>query len=127
MVIATESRVHPDIASVIVGRDLVADKDSIKGWMSVEGDTVSFTRDESSTPESFELTAEEEDFLYGGDRSFVRLFHSDGGSAEQVAEFPAWEVTGYGADDGFPPHNARHRGRHGCSHRLMAANGAKHL
>ena len=32
---------------------------------------------------------------------FVRLFHSDGGSAEQVAEFPAWEVTGYGADDGF--------------------------
>ena len=101
MVIATESRVHPDIASVIVGRDLVADKDSIKGWMSVEGDTVSFTRDESSTPESFELTAEEEDFLYGGDRSFVRLFHSDGGSAEQVAEFPAWEVTGYGADDGF--------------------------
>ena len=101
MVIAAKARVHVDIASVIVNRGLVPDKESIKGWMGVEGDTVSFTRDESSDPESFELTAEEEDFLYGGDRSFVRLFHSDGGAVELVAEYPAWDVGGYGAADGF--------------------------
>ena len=101
MVIAAEARVHVDIASVIVARGLVPDRESIKGWMSVEGDTVSFTRAESSATESFELTAEEEDFLYGGDRSFVRLFHSDGGAAELVAEYPAREVAGYGASDGF--------------------------
>ena len=101
MVIAAKARVHVDIASVIVNRGLVPDKESIKGWMSVEGDTVSFTRDDSSDPESFELTAEEEDFLYGDDRTFVRLFHSDGGAAEQVAEYSAWDVGGYGAVDGF--------------------------
>ena len=101
MVIATESRVQVDVASVIVGRGLVPDKESIKGWMSVEGDTVSFTVDESSDPQSFELTSEEEDFLYGGDRSFVRLHFSDGGAAEQVGEYPAWEIAGYGAADGF--------------------------
>ncbi len=101
MVIAAKARFHVDIASVIVNRGLVPDKESIKGWMGVEGDTVSFTRDESSDPESFELTAEEEDFLYGGDRRFVRLFHSDGGAAEQVAEYSAWDVGGYGAVDGF--------------------------
>lgn len=101
MVIATESRIHTDIASVIVDRGLVPDKEAIKGWMSVEGDTVSFTRDESSSPESFELTAEEEDSLFGGDRNFVRLFHSDGRDVELVAEYPAQDVAGYGADDGF--------------------------
>ena len=101
MVIAAKARVHADIASVIVGRGLVPDKESIKGWMSVEGDTVSFTRDESSDPESFELTAEEEDFLYGGDRSFARLYFSDGGAPELVAEYPASGVGGYGAVDGF--------------------------
>ncbi len=101
MVIATENRIHTDIASVIVARGLVPDKESIRGWMGVEGNTVSFTRDESSPPESFELTSEEEDLLYGGDRDFVRLFHSDGGPAELVAEYPAWNVAGYGATDGF--------------------------
>lgn len=101
MVIAAKARVHVDIASVIVNRGLVPDKESIKGWMSVEGNTVSFTRDDSADPESFDLTAEEEDFLYGGDRTFVRLFHSDGGAAEMVAEYPAWDVGGYGAVDGF--------------------------
>ena len=111
---------------MIFARGLVPDKDSIKGWMSVEGDTVSFTRDESSAPESFELTAEEEDFLYGGDRSFVRLYFSDGGAAEQVAESPGWDVAGYGAADGF------HLTLLGTQEdmqltRLMAANGAKRL
>ena len=101
MVIATENRIHTDIASVIVARGLVPDKESIRGWMGVEGNTVSFTRDESSPPESFELTSEEEDLLYGGDRDFVRLFHSDGGDAELVAEYQGWNVAGYGATDGF--------------------------
>lgn len=101
MVLAVESRVHVDIAAVIVARGLVPDKESIRGWMGVEGNTVSFTRDESSPPESFELTAEEEDFLYGGDRSFVRIFHSDGGPAELVAEYSGWDVAGYGATNGF--------------------------
>ncbi|MCY3862241.1 MAG: hypothetical protein OXG67_09805 [bacterium] len=101
MVIATENRVHTDIASVIVARGLVPDKESIRGWMSLEGDTVSFTRDESSAPESFELTAEEKEALYGGDRSFVRLYHSTGGPAEPVAEYAGSQVTGYGTTDGF--------------------------
>ncbi|MYL09267.1 MAG: hypothetical protein F4015_07285, partial [Acidimicrobiia bacterium] len=101
VVIATENRIHTDIASVIVARGLVPDQESIGGWMGVEGNTVSFTRDESSPPESFELTPEEEELLYGGDRDFVRLFHSDGGPAELVAEYPAWNVAGYGATDGF--------------------------
>lgn len=101
MVLAVETRVRVDIASVIVARGLVPDKESIRGWMSVEGTTVSFTRDESSPPESFELTPEEEDLLYGGNRSFVRLFHSDGGAAELVAEYQGWDVAGYGATDGF--------------------------
>ncbi len=101
MVIALEHRVQPDIAAVIVGRDLVPNKESIKGWTSVEGDTVSFTRDESSPPESFTLTAEEEDFLYEGDRSFIQMYHSNNGAVEMTGEFPAWEVDGYGATDGF--------------------------
>lgn len=101
MVIATENRILTDIASVIVGRGLVPDKESIRGWTGVKGNTVSFTRDESSPPESFELTSEEEELLYGGDREFVRLFHSDGGDAELVAEYQGWNVAGYGATDGF--------------------------
>lgn len=101
MVIATENRSHPDMASVIVARGLVPDKESIRGWMGVEGNTVSFTRDESSPVESFELTPEEEDLFYRGDRNFVRLFHSDGGDAELVAEYQGWDVAGYGATDGF--------------------------
>ena len=101
MVLAVEGRVHVDIAAVIVARGLVPDKESIRGWMGVEGNTVSFTRDESSPPESFELTAQEEDFLYGGDRSFIRIFHSDGGTAELVAEYSGWDVAGYGATNGF--------------------------
>ncbi|MDE0581090.1 MAG: procyclic acidic repetitive family protein [bacterium] len=101
MVLAVESRVHADVAAVIVARGLVPDKESIRGWMGVEGNTVSFTRDESSAPESFELTAEEEEFLYGADRSFVRLYHSAGGPAELVAEYAGTQVAGYGAADGF--------------------------
>ena len=101
MVLAVETQVHVDIAAVIVGRGLVPDKGSIKGWMGVEGNTVSFTRDDSSPPESFELTPEEENFLYGGDRNFVRIFHSDGGPAELVSEYQGWDVAGYGANDGF--------------------------
>ena len=101
MVIATENRIHADIASVIVARGLVPDKESIRGWTGLEGSTVSFTRDESSPPESFELTPEEEDLLYGGDRDFVRLFHSDGGDAELVAEYQGWDAAGYGATDGI--------------------------
>lgn len=101
IVIAVESRVHPDVASVIVARGLAPDRESIRGWTSVEGDTVSFTRDESSAPESFELTAEEEDFLYGGEQSYVRLYSSDGGAAEMAAEYPAWEVAGHGGAGGF--------------------------
>ena len=101
MVIGVESRIHADIAAVIAARGLVPDKQSIQGWMSVEGNTVSFTRDDSSEPESFELTAEEHDFLYGGDQSFVRLYSSNGGAAELVAEYPGWDVAGYGAADGF--------------------------
>lgn len=101
MVIATENRVHTDIASVIVARGLVPDKESIQGWMSVEGNTVNFTRDESSSPESFELTAEEEEALYGGERSFARLYHSAGGPAQLVAEYAGSQVAGYGGTDGF--------------------------
>ncbi len=101
MVLAVESRVHVDIAAVIVARGLVPDKESIRGWMGVEGNTVSFARDESSPPESFELTAQEEDFLYGGDRSYIRIFHSDGGTAELAAEYSGWDVAGYGATNGF--------------------------
>ena len=62
---------------------------------------MSFTRDESSAPESFELTSEEEDLLYGGVQTHVRLYFSDGGPAELVAEYPGWATKGYGADDGF--------------------------
>ncbi len=101
MVVAVNTRTSPDVAAVIVARGLVPDKESIRGWTSVEGDTVSFTRDESSEPESFELTAEEEDFLYGGIREHVRLYYSDGGAADQVAEFPGTATRGYSTDDGF--------------------------
>lgn len=101
MVVAVINRTRPDIASVIVGRGLVPDRESIQGWISVEGDTVSFTRDQSSAPESFKLTAEEEDLLYGGIQRHVRLYFSDGGPAELVAEYPGWAPKGYGADDGF--------------------------
>ncbi|WP_419925713.1 hypothetical protein [Candidatus Poriferisocius sp.] len=101
MVVAVVSRTRPDVASVIVARGLAPDKESIRGWTSVEGDTVSFTRDESSSPESFELTSEEEEFLFGGIQRHVRLYFSDGGPAELVAEYPCWDTAGYGADDGF--------------------------
>ena len=103
MVVAVIGRTRPDVASVIVARGLVPDKESIQGWIGVEGDTVSFTRDhdESTVPESFELTAEEEDFLYGGIQTHVRLYFSDGGPAELVAAYPGWDTKGYGADDGF--------------------------
>ncbi len=101
MVVAVISRTIPDVASVIVARGLVPDKESIRGWTSVEGDIVSFTRDESSTPESFELTDEEEDFLYGGIQRHIRIYFSDGGPAELAAEYPGWNAAGYGADDGF--------------------------
>ena len=101
MVVAVNSRKHPDVASVIVARGLVPDKESIRGWTSVEGDTVSFTRDESSAPESFELTAEEEALLFGGIREHARLYYSDGGPAQVVAEFPGAATGGYGTDDGF--------------------------
>ena len=101
MVVAVNTRTHPDVASVIVARGLVPDKESIRGWTRVEGDTVSFTRDESSAPESFELTAEEEDFLYGGIREYARLYFSDGGPAQEVAEFSGIVSGGYSTDDGF--------------------------
>jgi hypothetical protein len=101
MVVAVVGRTRPDVASVIVARGLVPDKESIRGWIGVEGDTVSFTRDESSAPESFELTSAEEDLLYGGIQTHVRLYFSDGGPAELVAEYPGWATKGYGADDGF--------------------------
>ena len=101
MVVAVNERTQPDVASVIVARGLVPDKESIRGWTSVEGDTVRFTRDELSEPESFELTAEEEDFLYGGIREYVRLYFSDGGPAVQVAEFPGNATGGYSTADGF--------------------------
>lgn len=101
MVVAVNSRKHPDVASVIVARGLVPDKESIRGWTSVEGDTVSFTRDESSAPESFELTEEEEYLLFGGIREHARLYYSDGGPAEVVAEFPGAATGGYSTDDGF--------------------------
>lgn len=101
MVVAVISRTHPDVASVIVARGLVPDKESIQGWISVEGDTVSFTRDESSAPVSFEMTPEEEDLIYGGTQRHVRLYFSDGGPAELAAEYPGWAAKGYGADDGF--------------------------
>ena len=101
MVVAVISRTRPDIASVIVARGLVPDKESIQGWISVEGDTVSFARDESSPPESFEMTSEEEDLLYGGIQRHVRLYFSDGGPAELVAEYPGWATKGYGAVNGF--------------------------
>ena len=101
MVVAVISRTLPDVASVIVARGLVPDKESIRGWTSVEGDTVSFTRDESSAPESFELTPEEEELLYGGIQRHFRIYFSDGGTAELVAEYPGWGAAGYGADDGF--------------------------
>ena len=101
MVVAVISRTRPDIASVIVSRGLVPDKESIQGWISVEGDTVSFARDESSPPESFEMTSEEEDLLYGGIQRHVRLYFSDGGPAELVAEYPGWATKGYGAVNGF--------------------------
>ncbi len=103
MVVAVIGRTRPDVASVIVARGLVPDKESIQGWIGVEGDTVSFTRDhdESTVPESFELTAEEEDFLYGGIQTHVRLYFSDGSPAELVAAYPGWDTKGYGADDGF--------------------------
>ena len=101
MVVAVNSRKHPDVASVIVARGLVPDKESIRGWTSVEGDTVSFTRDESSAPESFELTEEEEYLLFGGNREHARLYYSDGGPAQVVAEFPGVATGGYGTDDGF--------------------------
>ncbi|MCQ3808923.1 MAG: hypothetical protein KTV68_00055 [Acidimicrobiia bacterium] len=103
MVVAVIGHTRPDVATVIVARGLVPDKESIQGWIGVEGDTVSFTRDhdESTVPESFELTAEEEDFLYGGIQTHVRLYFSDGGPAELVAAYPGWDTKGYGADDGF--------------------------
>ena len=101
MVIVVERRIHPDIASVIVGRGLAPDKDSIKGWVGMENNTVTFALDESAAPQSFELTVEEQDLLYGGERSFVNLYYSSGGTPELVAEFPAWETAGYSADDGF--------------------------
>lgn len=101
MVVAAISRTSPDIAALIVARGLVPDRGSIQGWMSLEGNTVSFTRNELSDPESFELIPEEEALLYRSDRSFVRLFHSDGGDAELVAEYQGLNVAGYGAADGF--------------------------
>ena len=101
MVVAVNRRTRPDVAAVIVARGLVPDKESIRGWTSVEGDTVSFTRDESSEPESFELTAAEVDFLYGGIRERLLIYYSDGSPAEQVAEFPGTVAGGYSTDDGF--------------------------
>lgn len=101
MVLAVESTIPLDIGRLIVARGLAPDQDSITGWMSLEGSTVSFTRDENSPPESFELTPEEEKALFGAPRNFLRVFSSDGGPFEAVGRFEARGGIGRGSAEGF--------------------------
>ncbi len=47
------------------------------------------------------LIEDEDDYGIEMDSSYVKIFFSDGGSVELVAEYPGWAVTGYGSSEGF--------------------------
>lgn len=47
------------------------------------------------------LFEDEDDYGIDTDSGYVRIFFSDGGPVELVAEYPGWGVTGYGSSEGF--------------------------
>lgn len=89
------------LTELIVARGYAQDEEVIVAT-SVEGTTLTFTVEGSSSPDSFELTGEEAAMLSDPIHSRLLLFYSEGGSPELVADHPgglyAW---GYGAADGF--------------------------
>ncbi len=126
MVVSAAVRTQPDVAAVIAGRGLLAEGETFNGWTEVRGSTVTFARDGCmasdlpdmssqgqgpagssegcSAPGSFELTAEEEEFLYGGEQTTIRLYHIAAGqnpTATVTGEYPGWAGHGDGTADGF--------------------------
>ncbi|MCY4163634.1 MAG: hypothetical protein OXE93_05395 [bacterium] len=112
MVVAVNVRSNTDIADLIVARGLAPDKESIQGPVSLQGNTVSFSltlADEMNVEElsssvdyeSFVLTPAEQDLVDSGHKNLVRLYWSNGESFQQVAEYPANTVEGYGTSTGF--------------------------
>lgn len=89
------------LTELIVARGLAQDEGEILAT-SVEGATLTFTAEGSSSPHSFELTGEEAAMLSDPIHSRLLVFHSDGGSPELVADYPGGlHAGGYGAADGF--------------------------
>ncbi len=100
IVVAVLAEDRVDVKSVIVARGLASDESEIAGWTLVEGETVSFTRDSNSPTESFALTPEEMDQVFGQNH-VVRLYHSQDGPAQLTAEYPGYAVSGRTTADGF--------------------------
>ncbi len=101
ILVAVKAANRIDVASVIVARGLVSDESEIAGWTSLEGDMVRFTRDLDSPAESFVLTPEEQDLLFGQRKEVIRFYRSQGGPAQAAAEYPGWSIAGRSTSDGF--------------------------
>ena len=100
MVLAVKRNRMP-LTTLIVARGFAQDEEEILEY-SMEGTTVRFTLEGSSSRHSFELTLEEAEMLSGPGGSGLLIFYSDGGPPELVADVPGGlHAGGYGAADGF--------------------------
>ena len=101
ILVAVKAATRIDLESVIAARGLVSDESEIAGWTSLEGDTLRFTRDLDSPAESFVLTPQEQDQLFGQREEMIRFYRSQGGTAQLAAVYPGWSIAGRSTSDGF--------------------------
>ena len=121
MVIVVWSRVDLDLHALLADRGLLADGKSLFGWFAGNGlvkidvgdaydpeNPEAFTRVGSEsielTYDQLALTTDQQRLLEGHGDSWIRLFWSDGSTAELAAEYKGWGATGVGTETGFVLH-----------------------
>ncbi len=118
MVVSASIAKDLDLAELIVARGLAPDKEAIQGPISLQGNTLSYALSADALTtfgnadsseglpsddsyESFVLTPEEQEAIDSGRQRTVRLFWSNGGQFQQVAEYAGRTAEGYGTASGF--------------------------
>ena len=121
MVIVVWSRVDLDLHALLADRGLLPDDKSVFGWSpgsgSVKidvGDAYDPENPEASTRvgsesielsyDHLELTTDQQRLLQGHGDSWIRIFRSDGSTAELEAEYKGWGVAGVSTETGFVLH-----------------------
>ena len=121
MVIVVWSRVDLDLHALLADRGLLADGKSLFGWFAGNGlvkidvgdaydpeNPEAFTRAGSEsielTYDQLALTTDQQRLLEGHGDSWIRLFRSDGSTAELAAEYKGWGAAGVGTETGFVLH-----------------------